>query len=95
MNITINPELVPVLETQALNDNVTQELWVERKINAFLFSLLKENVVKKVLNKKLEDVKAMDVVITQVDEQIKERDEKPVVVDTTPKKDTIKPLIKA
>lgn len=50
MNIIIDEKLVSTLETCALNDGVSNELWVERKINAILADAKLKNIVNTVRN---------------------------------------------
>ena len=59
MNITINEKLVSTLETCALNDNVSQELWVERKINSILSEVKLGNLTNAIRN----DVEAYEPII--------------------------------
>lgn len=74
MQINIDPELVDVLNRFAEADNVTPELYVERKINATLASLLKRDIVRKIENKEISDIKTIDVAVSEIDENVKDRD---------------------
>ena len=90
MIINIDENLVDVLGKLATADNITPELYVERKINATLTSLFKQSIVNKIENKKVADIKTIDVEVTKIDEAVKVRDYvEPVLPEEAPVEEPI------
>lgn len=74
MIIIIDTNLQPTLNSLALGDGITPELYVERKINAILLGQYKEILKKKIDEQKIEDIKTFETAITSIDAEIKVRD---------------------
>jgi len=79
MNINIDQNLAGFLDREAQKDNVTKEVWVERKINALLLSLWKASIGDSIRVQKVEDIVAIDAVVAPLIDGIKTRDFQPFV----------------
>jgi len=63
MEITINENLVPVLEKQAVGNNKTKEEMAEHIIEKYLIREYKEEIKNKIDGETIENIKQIDVVI--------------------------------
>lgn len=77
--INIDPVLVPFIEAQAALDNVTVEVWLERKLKGNISSVWRQLITDKVRIKPIEDVAQFDTVIKAKEVEIEAA--KPVKAD--------------
>jgi len=68
MIINIDEKLIDLLNTNATNDAVTPELWIERKINALLKQFRKQELLKTVES----DIEIYEPIIVAKKEEIEQ-----------------------
>lgn len=70
MNINIDTDLLDFVTAQATLDNVTPEVWVERKANGAIRRVMKDKVVDQINSAPITEVKryltAVDVVKAEI-----------------------------
>jgi hypothetical protein len=94
MIINIDPNLVGVLAKLAEGDNITPEVYVERKINAILLGQYKDGLIESIRSQKLEDIKTIETAVTSIKADIATRDyvaPKEIVIDIKPETPTSTP----
>ena len=71
LTININESLIAFLEKQASLDNVSVELWCERKINGVLRGLMREQGILEISRAKPENLQAFLDAVNVVKDEIK------------------------
>ncbi len=82
MNIEINIDdsVAATLQAQAVGDNVTEALWVERKINALLKKFIKDDLIAKINSQEIENLPRLKVALDTVVDAIRnESVETPII----------------
>jgi hypothetical protein len=70
MNININEELVAFVEKSAIADGVTSEVWVERKVNATIKRMIKDEAINQINSAQVEEVTRFTSAIEVVKSEI-------------------------
>ena len=70
MNINIDSNLINFVNEQAVLDNVTPEVWVERKANAAIKRVLKDNLIADISSNPIESIVRFDAAVKTVKTEI-------------------------